>query len=71
MWFFVFIFQEPYYILPVPQAKKEKSGTSLTTDEQISVLQSLRYTAKKDTSDDVEDTETEGETIEDSAEDSN
>ena len=55
----------------MPQAKKEKSDTSLTTDEQISLLQSLRYTATKDTSDDDEDTETEGETSEDSAEDSN
>ena len=66
-----FIFQEPYYILPVPQAKKEKSDTSLTTDEQICLLQSLHYTAKEDTSNDSENTETDGETIEDSAEDSN
>ena len=55
----------------MPQAKKEKSDTSLTTDEKISLLQSFRYTSKKDTSNDDEDTETEGETIEDSAEDSN
>ena len=71
MWFFVFISQEPYYILPVPQPKKEKLDTSLATDEKISLLQSLRYTAKKDTSNDDEHTETEGETSKDSAEDSN
>ena len=71
MWFFVFNLQEPCCITPVPQDKKEKLDTSLTTDEQISLLQSLRYTAKEDASNDGEDTETEGETIEDSAEDSN
>ena len=45
--------------------------TSLTTDKQRSLLQNLRYIAKEDTSNDNEDTETGGETIEDSAEDSN
>ena len=39
-------------------------------DEQISLLQNLRYTAKEGTSNNDEDTETEGETIEESAEDS-
>ena len=65
-----FIFQELYFFLPVPQAKKEKLDTSRTTDKQISTLQSLPNTAKEDTIDNDEDTETEGETIEDSVEDS-
>ena len=43
----------------------------MTTDETISLLQNLHYTTKEDTSNDDEDTETEGETIEDLAEDSN
>ena len=48
----------------VPQARKEKLDTSLTTEELISLLQ-------KDTSNDDVDTETERETIEDLAQDSN
>ena len=71
MWFFVFNLQEPYCIPPVPQAKKEKLDISLTKNEQISLLQNFRYTANEGTSNNDEDTETEGETIEDSAEDSN
>ena len=55
----------------VPQAKKEKLDTSLTKAERISLLQKLHYTSKESTSNDDEDTETEGETVEDSAEDSN